>query len=128
MQSSPGLMISLLFFGLFALFLPDFMGYTLHYVNANQAAEEIIDSGQKYGVIDTQSAEQILSNRNLPNDFWEVSFTTNEVDYNEPTEVNISGTYQIKALYILGQAFGDSIPSQLPINIKREALGQVYRR
>lgn len=42
--------------------------------------------------------------------------------------VQVKGGYQIMALYMIGKAFGDSINSYIPINIQREAVGQVYRR
>lgn len=121
-------MVGLIFFALFALLLPDIAGFATNYVKANNAASAIIDSGQKYGEIDRDSANQILTDRNLSPNQWSVSFTQSKVDFNEPMTVQVKGGYQIMALYMIGKAFGDSINSYIPINIQREAVGQVYRR
>ncbi|MEK5176711.1 DUF4320 family protein [Heyndrickxia sp. FSL W8-0496] len=128
MSSTPFYMVGLIFFALFALLLPDIAGFATNYVKANNAASAIIDSGQKYGEIDRDSANQILTDRNLSPNQWSVSFTQSKVDFNEPMTVQVKGGYQIMALYMIGKAFGDSINSYIPINIQREAVGQVYRR
>ena len=128
MSSTPFYMFGLIFFGLFTLFLPDFTAYSLSYVKANHAAEAIIESGQKNGGIDQAVVNQILDDRNISSDNWSIIYTENLVDFNEPMTVQISGSYKIKALNIISKAFGDSINTNLPINIQRETVGQVYRR
>ena len=128
MSSTPFYMFGLIFFGLIALFLPDFTAYSLNYVKANHIAEAIIESGQKNGGIDQAIVDQILDDRNISSDNWSIIYTENLVDFNEPMTVQISGSYKIKALNIISKAFGDSINTNLPINIQRETVGQVYRR
>lgn len=128
MTQGPSYGIYLMLFFLFVILVPDVASYFMNYTKANQVASVVVDSGMKNGQIQADVLEEEMTRRGMTFDKWSVTLTGDTVDYNEPLEVEITGVYQIRALYALGKAFGDSVDAEIPIRVKRQALGQVYYR
>ena len=104
--------------------------YGINYVKATQVVDAALDSGKKDGKIPAGKIEAEMSARSMDPSKWKVDYTKGIVDYNQPLEVSMEGTYRIKAFYALGNLFGEEMKkvSFIPIKVKRETNGQVYYR
>lgn len=127
-MQAPSYGIFLMFMFAFMLFLPDSSGYYLERSKADRAAEHILDEAKKTGQIDVALVSNVLAAQNLSPSDWSITYTQGQVAYNEPMVVQIEGKYRMKAFYAIGQAFGDSVNSDLSIKIKRQEVSQVYVR
>ncbi|MDP4087307.1 MAG: DUF4320 family protein [Bacillota bacterium] len=127
-MNTPSFGIYLMFFLMFTLFLPDMSMYFVQYQNVRDFTDALIEEGGKNGQIDQTLVDTELARYNLSLSDWNVTVTGGQVDYNHPIKVQVQGKYKLRAFYVIGQVFGDSLVSELPIKISREMSSQVFLR
>lgn len=128
MTNVPSFGIILMFFFMFMLFIPDVSMYFIQYQTASNLANTLVEKGGKNGQIDQTLIDDELAEYHLSSSNWHITATSGQVDYNQPIKVEVEGTYKMRAMYAIGQAFGDENISNLPIKVSREMNSQVFLR